>query len=395
MGITGAAMLIALALLFFLMSGFAESKIPEGVTAGGVNLSGLSREEASAALESMIRQDMTVQLPVGEFTLSSEYTQVSLDMDGLLEEAFHQEKPAELSLRPWLILNEEALRKALITEIGEQEQAYSPAEARLEGTVPALNEQDFDPAIPCPTLTVQLGTPGTTASLDNLAALIADGYATATFRLDARELMQEQHPEAPDLAALRKEYSVEAVSAKVDPDTQEIIPGSYGLDFDMEAAEALLKEATPGEVIEIAMEYVTPEVLSGDVLFPDILGFCQTPHSDDEDRTHNLRLACAALNGVVLQPGETLSYNATLGQRTEEAGYKEAPAYSGTELVDSLGGGICQVSSTLYLCSLFAELETVERVSHGYPANYMPVGLDATVSWGSPDLKIKNSWDTR
>ena len=96
---------------------------------------------------------------------------------------------------------------------------------------------------------------------------------------------------------------------------------------------------------------------------------------------------------MVLEPGETLSYNATLGERTKEAGYQAAPAYSGVDLVDTLGGGICQVSSTLYLCSLYAGLETVERVSHGFPASYMPVALDATVSWGAPDLKLRNNLD--
>ena len=79
-----------------------------------------------------------------------------------------------------------------------------------------------------------------------------------------------------------------------------------------------------------------------------------------------------------------------MGERTAEKGYQPAPAYSGTTLVDSLGGGICQVSSTLYLASVYAELTILERVNHGYPVHYIPYGMDATVNWGFTDLKMRN-----
>jgi hypothetical protein len=102
-------------------------------------------------------------------------------------------------------------------------------------------------------------------------------------------------------------------------------------------------------------------------------------------------LACAALNGVVLDPGETLSYNETVGQRTKEKGYLPAPAYSGHTLVDSVGGGICQVSSTLYYCSLLSDMEIVSRVNHGYSVSYIDLGMDATVNWGGPDFQFKNN----
>ena len=88
------------------------------------------------------------------------------------------------------------------------------------------------------------------------------------------------------------------------------------------------------------------------------------------------------LDGLVLQPGQELSYNEALGPRTKELGWLPAPAYSGTKLVDSPGGGICQVSSTLYLASVYSELTIVERRNHGYPVSYIPLGMDATVSWG-------------
>ena len=372
----------------------ATTVIPQGVSAGGISLGALSRKEAASALEILCRQDMVLLLPQGELTLTPEETGISLDTDALLDAAEQAVAPTELALQPYLSLDADSIRSAIVDSLGQTAGKYTPAGFTLDGEIPPLSEEDFDPDLPCPTLLFTLGTAGTTADADDLTAMVCDAIAQANFRVDARELLEEKTPEAPDVYALYERAAVAPVAAVMDAQTKAVTPGSYGMGFDPEDAQALLDSAAPGETVEIPMDYITPETVSGDFLFPDILGFCQTPHSDNEDRTANLRLACAALNGVVLQPGEILSYNATLGMRTEEAGYKKAPAYSGTELVNTLGGGICQVSSTLYLCSLYAELETVERVSHGFPADYMPVGLDATVNWDTPDLKIRNGYDT-
>ena len=257
-----------------------------------------------------------------------------------------------------------------------------------------MDEANFDPSIPAPDLLITLGTSGLGADLDAIIARISAAYCGLDFRVDLRELLVTRTPDAPDIERIAQQIICDAKDASIHPETGEIVPASYGIHFDIKEATMLVRRAAPGETVRIPTEYNAPRRLAVDMEFPDVLGFCQTPHNTNEDRNANLKLACASLNGVVLQPGETLSYNATLGRRTLEAGYKNAPAYSGTELVDSLGGGICQVSSTLYLCSLFAELEIVERISHGYPATYMPIGLDATVSWGKPDLKIRNNYDT-
>lgn len=385
--------LMALACLLPLLSE-AAAVIPHGVSAGGICLDGLSRKEAASALEIICKQDMVLLLPQGELTLTPDQTRISLDTDALLDAAEQAAAPTELALQPYLTLDEDAIRSAIADCLGQTAGKYIPAGFTLDGEIPPLSEEDFDPDLPCPTLLVTLGTAGTTADADDLTAMVCDAITEANFQVDARDLLEVKTPEAPDVYALYEQAAVAPVSAVMDAQTKAVTSGSYGLGFDLEKAWELLENAAPGETVEIPMEYITPETVSGDFLFPDILGFCQTPHSDNEDRTANLRLACAALNGVVLQPGQILSYNATLGMRTEEAGYKRAPAYSGTELVNTLGGGICQVSSTLYLCSLYAELETVERVSHGFPADYMPVGLDATVNWDTPDLKIRNGYDT-
>lgn len=112
------------------------------------------------------------------------------------------------------------------------------------------------------------------------------------------------------------------------------------------------------------------------------------------NRNTNIRLASGKLNGHILMPGERLSFNETVGRRTVARGYKEAGVYAGGRRDTGIGGGICQVSTTLYNASLYANLGIVRRQNHSMPVAYVPVGRDAAVDYGSIDLVIENTRDT-
>mgnify|MGYP002622893240 CR=1 FL=1 len=105
----------------------------------------------------------------------------------------------------------------------------------------------------------------------------------------------------------------------------------------------------------------------------------------------NIELACKAIDGTILLPGERFSFNGVVGPRTKAKGYMLAGAYSAGELIESYGGGVCQVSSTIYNTALYANLEIVERYNHSAVVSYVDAGRDATVSYGSQDFKFKNS----
>lgn len=371
-------------------------RIAENVSAGGISLGGMTKGEAQNLLQDTW-QDITLTLPTGALRLTPEESGLKLNTKGLLKQAYAigrwEEGPTELSLAPYLTLDEAAIRSLLETAAQQLESASAPTSCTLEGELPDLTEDVFSADTPLPTLAVTTAVSSYLLDVDAAWQLIWERCAAGVFEVDLRDAAQALEAEAPDVDAIWEEIALDPVDAKMDLQTKEAIPGVYGVSFDREELEAQLETAAPGETVRVALEATAPQVVGREVYFQDVLGFCQTPHGDNEKRNINLGLACQALNGVVLEPGETLSYNATLGQRTEEAGYQAAPAYSGTQLINTLGGGICQVSSTLYLCSLYAGLETVERVSHGYPASYMPIGLDATVSWEEPDLKIRNDSD--
>ena len=127
------------------------------------------------------------------------------------------------------------------------------------------------------------------------------------------------------------------------------------------------------------------------VLFRDQLGSCATDHTANSSRTNNLTLACRAINGTVLNAGEVFSFNGVVGERTSGKGYLPATVYVGTESQEQLGGGICQVASTIYDAALYAEMEIISRACHTFFVTYVPGGLDATVYWGALDFSFRNT----
>ena len=130
----------------------------------------------------------------------------------------------------------------------------------------------------------------------------------------------------------------------------------------------------------------------GTEAFPNLLSQYSTSYSTrNQKRTTNLRLAANKINGTVLMPGETFSYNKVVGERTIAAGYQEAPIYVSGKVVDGLGGGICQITTTLYNAVVYANLEIVERSNHQFVPSYAPASRDATVVYGSIDFKFKNN----
>ncbi|MEG1997965.1 MAG: VanW family protein, partial [Clostridiales bacterium] len=114
-------------------------------------------------------------------------------------------------------------------------------------------------------------------------------------------------------------------------------------------------------------------------------------NAGNRNRTTNLRLAATAINGTVIPAGGSFSFNNTVGPRTSRRGYKMAIIYSAGKEIDGLGGGICQVSSTLYNTVLAASLKVTQRHTHSLPVSYVPKGRDATVSYGALDFRFQNN----
>lgn len=174
-----------------------------------------------------------------------------------------------------------------------------------------------------------------------------------------------------------------------------IEPETVGISFDMEQAQKLWENAIYGEQVVIPLIFDVPEVTAKhleEILFRDQLSTMNTSlWGSSSNRVNNVKKAAKSINEIIMMPGEEFSYNQVLGKRTAENGYLPAGAYSGGEVVQEYGGGICQVSSTLYYCCLYANLRITSRTCHYFPVSYLPAGLDATVSWGGPEYKFINN----
>ena len=185
------------------------------------------------------------------------------------------------------------------------------------------------------------------------------------------------------------------VNAGYDPETQSTTESKVGIEFDVAEAQPLWDAASTGDTVTIPATLTQPEMTQERLqkhLLADKLATKTTSLSgSSSNRITNVRLAAEKINGVILQPGQTFSYNDVLGQRTKANGFKEAGAYSGGQVVQEVGGGICQVSSTLYYCAMVSNLKINTRTCHYFPVAYIEPGMDATVSWGGPEFKFTNS----
>ncbi|MFZ7101690.1 MAG: VanW family protein [Peptococcaceae bacterium] len=170
--------------------------------------------------------------------------------------------------------------------------------------------------------------------------------------------------------------------------------GEWGNKLDLELLKAMIMNNTLKNKYILPMWAVPPQVNSNDLekykpAF--LLGEYTTEFVQNPNRTENIKIACEAVKNTLLSPGETFSFNKVVGPREEDKGYLNAMVILGGEFIPGLGGGICQVSSTLYNSVLLAGLEIVERYPHSLKIDYVPLGRDATVNYGLKDFKFKNN----
>ena len=244
------------------------------------------------------------------------------------------------------------------------------------------------------TLTLVKGAGEIELDRDKLYSSISAALAAGQEELSFSELKTPL--KEPDFQAMYNELSAEPVNAYY-TDTFDVVDEVVGCSFNTDTARKLWENAGLAEEVKIPLEISYPEYTAEElrsVLYRDKLGSQTTLYTwSTSNRINNINLAADTLNGMVLMPGEVFSYNDALGERTEEAGYKSAGAYNDGQVVEAIGGGICQVSSTLYCAVMFANLKTVSRTNHYFKVDYLDYGLDATVSWGKPDYKFSNNRD--
>ena len=202
-----------------------------------------------------------------------------------------------------------------------------------------------------------------------------------------------KYPDPIDIETIHNDVYREVQNAYYTIEPYAVFPDVRGVDFDQEALANMILENPEAEEYETDLIYTDAEVTIKDFgreAFPDLLASFSTKYVNNADRTTNLKLAASKINGTVVLPGEIFSYNKVVGKRTIAAGYKNAAIYQDGTVTDGLGGGICQISTTLYNAAIEAGMLIEERRNHMFVPSYADAGKDATVVWGSTDFKFEN-----
>ncbi len=197
-----------------------------------------------------------------------------------------------------------------------------------------------------------------------------------------------------DMDAVYQDVHKKVADASLDPKhSYRLVKSVRGVDFDKEAAKKAVSGLEEGATAAVELVYTEPKITTRDMkkhLFRDRLATHTTRVGGTAGRIANIKLAAAKCNGTILLAGDTFSFNNTVGEQKAETGFHKASAIQGRKIIQAYGGGICQVSTTLFIPALYAGLEIPERWCHNYVSTYAKAGMDAAVAWGGLDFQIKN-----
>ena len=248
---------------------------------------------------------------------------------------------------------------------------------------------DFTYELGDETVTVTPGSDGREVDTEALLTAVEEALAQGKAELQVEpEVVPSAELSGESLSRLVR---VEPKPAGVD-ETGKLTPAVIGLSVNAEEAQAILDQTAPGESCTIPLEYTPPGTNPDESMFyKDLLASVTTNMDGVANRSFNVARAAEFCNGKVIQPGEVFSYLDTIGDPSARNGYKTSTGYQNGETVPMDGGGVCQVSSCLYYCAVYSNLEIVKRACHAFSTGYIANGLDATIFYPSLDFKFRNN----
>lgn len=399
--LTGILIIIVL-LILIIFTGYNmfNQNIVSGVSIKGVDVSNMSKSDAKYKLDNYLSEVLPQEIKVkhGDFeaTLSTSQIAVEFDTKSATNQAFSIGRQGNIFENDFYVLSsmfgKTDINLNLKLDTDQLSKNLDEMSAQLPDKV-----TDSSYYIDENNLIVTPGKTGNVVDVETSIQNIKDAILSLSDLDQPIELaVKTQEPEKIDIEKVHTEIYKEPKDAYYTQDPFTVYPSENGLDFKVSIEEAnnILGDQTADEYT-IPLKVLYPNVTTnmiGSEAFPDLLSSFSTKYSVRATaRTTNLKLAASKINGTVLMPGETFSYNKVVGARTIAAGYKEAPIYVSGEVVDGLGGGICQITSTLYNAVVYANLDIVERTNHQFVPSYVTASRDATVVYGSLDFKFKNN----
>lgn len=374
-----------------------NTNIMNGIYVNGVDISNLSKQEAINTLNNSINSDsnvITVYRNGVTDTIQLSEIGGRFDTEAIVEEAYKVGRDGNIVKCNYEILFAQILKKKIKANLKYDEEMF---ENRLDKTSLKMPDVALNASytIDGNKLIIKNSTSGYRIKKEEFISKMTEAFSTDTksFEIPTEKVDRQEI----NIDKIYKEVYKQPVNAYYTTEPREIHKEEKGLDFaiSIEEAKELVKENK--EEYEIPLKELEPNIRVKDLdegAFPDLLGTFTTYYgTGDTGRCHNIYLAANSISQAVVMPGETFSYNNLIGECSTRTGYKVSTIYLNGELSTGIGGGICQVSTTLYNAVLRANLEIVKRRNHSLSVTYVPLGQDAMVSIGSSDFQFKNNRD--
>ena len=396
---------ILIIFLLFISTIFAivnmnNTNIISGVKVEGIDISKMSKEEAENVINDKIqvilKRDITLKLDEYTTTITPEQIEMKFDYADALNKAQNIAKTNNILIDNYQILKTNILKTNINMQITYNKEILSDMIKNINLEIPeAVKQVTYE--INDDKLIITNGKSGIEVQEDKLEEQIIDNIKDQLKDVinDIKIPTKKVEAKKIDIEKIHDEIYKEAKDAYIEDEPFKLHVEENGLDFNISMEEAKRIISEEKEEYEIPLKITKPKVKTedlGDKIFKQTLSKYTTIYdAGNKSRANNIELACKTINGTIILPGETFSYNKVLGNTTKEKGYQLGGAYVGGKVVQAYGGGICQVSTTLYNSVLYANLEIVERYNHSYAVSYVPAGRDATVSYGGKDFKFKNN----
>ena len=393
-----ACILIIISTIFAVFNSMND-KILRGISIQGINVSELTKEDTERKFKEIMDNiyNRKIILKYGELEndISFEELEINYHINEAIEEACKKGRESNIFKNNFDIIKIGIFKKDIPINIDYNEEVLDNKITSILANLPGA-VQEYSYYIENENLIITEGREGITIDKEELKQLIKNEIEKIESNTAFIEIpVINKIPDEINLEKIRSEIYKEAQDAYITEDPLTVHPNINGVDFaiSIDEAKEILKEDKEEYIIPLKITIADKTISDlGEEAFPNILGTFTTRYdASNKNRSNNITLASEKINGTVILPGETFSYNQIVGKRTIDAGYKEAGAYAGGKVIQEVGGGICQVSSTLYNAVIYANLEIVDRSNHYFQTSYVDAGRDATVSWGTVDFKFKNN----
>lgn len=404
-------LMLVIILLFstvFAIMNINNANIVKGVKIKNIDISNLSVEEAKNKITEAINIELIPEIKLKyeeyETTIKPKNFEYNYKIDFAIEEAKSIGRKGNVLENNYELLLVAFLGKDIDINAEYNEELLNSAVDSIASSVPGVvvNPSYY---IENNELIINRGTPGIKVEKEklkeNILNLIKNRNASDILLNNkiSEELnipIQQVNPEEIDIDKIYSEIHKEPQDAYFIKEPFKIVSESDGIDLQnsLEEVRNIIKNENKDEykfALTITKPQKTVKELGAEAFPYTISKFSTRYDASNIDRSKNLKISADKINGTVLMPGETFSFNKVVGKRTIEEGYRNAKIYANGGVVDGLAGGICQISSTLYNAVLIANLKIEERRNHAFKTSYVAAGRDATVVYGTIDFKFTNS----